>query len=477
VFNRKLIENCARSQSSSRISNRLLIIGVAFWLGTAAWSRAATAADLAQLRKQLATAEEANDKPATIELGRRIVALAPNDGATWDKVAQAQLEKEDYDRAKETLDAWEKAMKPPPAAIEDYRGDLDLKLKDEKGAEKHWLAFLARKPAPADAANIYDKLGDLCAGQKRWADCESYEAKAILAKDSAARRVAHATVLLRLRRWDAAYADMDKANKIDSTDAQVKEWLPKFERLKEVLGEIKDLDGRIAKSPNNATLWLDRARLLTMAERPLLALDDCDQALKLQPASMRARIQKAEALLDTSEPDEAEKLQVGSNLARDKDKHVSEQALRELGSADAEIAQNPAESLAARAKTLRGLKQTALALADAEAALKIDDKSAAAHLEAAHAFDTMKQSKEALLHATKASELNPNDGAAWAFRGDLEAQRANYPAAIESFTRSLKLEESLEVLRARENCERRIGKIAEADADLKRIGQLEPTRL
>jgi tetratricopeptide (TPR) repeat protein len=450
------------------------------WLGTAAWSRAAPpAADLAQLRKQLATAEEANDKPAIIELGRRIVALAPNDGATWDKVAQAQLEKEDYDRAKETLDAWEKAIKPPPAAIEDYRGDLDLKLKDEKGAEKHWLAFLARKPAPADAANVYDKLGDLCAGQKRWADCESYEAKAIAAKDSAARRVAHATVLLRLRQWDPAYADMEKANKIDSTDAQVKEWLPKFERIKESMGAIKDLDAQISKSPNNAALWLDRARLLTLAERPLLALDDCEQALKLQPASMRARIQKAEALLDTSEPDEAEKLQVGSNLARDKDKHVSGAALRELGSADAEIAQNSAkaEPLAARAKTLRGLKQTALALADAEAALKIDDKSAAAHLEASHAFDTMKQSKEALLHATKASELNPNDGTAWAFRGDLEAQRANYPAAIESFTRSLKLGESLEVLRARENCERRIGKIAEADADLKRIQQLEPTRL
>jgi tetratricopeptide (TPR) repeat protein len=56
----------------------------------------------------------------------------------------------------------------------------------------------------------------------------------------------------------------------------------------------------------------------------------------------------------------------------------------------------------------------------------------------------------------------------------LEAKRADFPAAIESQTRSLKISESLEALRARENCERRIGKIDDANADLKRIRELEP---
>jgi len=432
-------------------------------------------ADVSQLRKQLVVAEEADDKPAIIELNRRIVAIVPSDSNAWENIAQGQFEIEDYDRLGETLKAWQKAVKRPPAAIEDFRGDLAVKLKDYANAERHWLAFLARKPSPGNVAAIYDKLANLCADQSRWADCASYDAKAIAAEDSASRRVAHACVLLRLRQWDAAYAEMAKANKIDSTDAEVKKWLPQFERLGEFLPQIRTLDAQIKKSANDSALLLDRARLFTLAKRPLLALDDCERAMKLQPASMRARIQTAEALFDVGQPDDAAKLQVSSKLARDKENQVSDQALRELGNEDTQIAQDPgnAEPLAARAKTLRDLRQLPLALADARAALAIDDKLAAAHFEAARDLDALDQSKEALVHAVKATELNPNDGEAWYYRGVLEAERADFPAAIESLTRSLKLGETLEALRKRENCQRRIGRIDNANADLKRIRELE----
>ncbi len=457
------------------ISYRLVIFGLALWLCGDVSLRGVTPVDLAQLRKQLVVAEEADDKPAIIELNRRIVAVVPNDSHAWENIVQGQFEIEDYDRVGETLEAWQKAVKRPPAAIEDFRGDLAVKLKDYANAERHWLAFLARKPSPGDAAAICDKLANLCADQSRWADCASYDAKAIAAKDSASRRVAHACMLLRLRQWDAAYSEIAKANKIDSTDVEVKKWLPQFERLEEFLPQIRTLDTQIKKSANDSALLLDRARLFTLAARPLLALDDCEQAMKLEPASMRARIQNGEALLDVGQPDDAAKLQISSNLARDKDKHVSDQALRELSNEDTQIAQNSgnAESLAARAKTLRDLRQIPLALVDARAALAIDDKLAAAHLEAAHDLDALDRSKEALIHAVKATELNPNDGAAWYYRGVLEAGRADFPAAIESLTRSLKLGETLEALRKRENCQRRIGRIDNANADLKRIRELE----
>ena len=454
------------------ISYRLVIFGLALWF---CGLHSLGGADVSQLRKQLAVAEEADDKPTIIELNRRIVAIVPSDSNAWENIAQGQFEIEDYDRLGETLKAWQKAVKRPPAAIEDFRGDLAVKLKDYANAERHWLAFLARKPSPGNVAAIYDKLANLCADQSRWADCASYDAKAIAAEDSASRRVAHACVLLRLRQWDAAYAEMAKANKIDSTDAEVKKWLPQFERLGEFLPQIRTLDAQIKKSANDSALLLDRARLFTLAKRPLLALDDCERAMKLQPASMRARIQTAEALFDVGQPDDAAKLQVSSKLARDKENQVSDQALRELSNEDTQIAQDPgnAEPLAARAKTLRDLRQLPLALADARAALAIDDKLAAAHFEAAHDLDALDQSKEALVHAVKATELNPNDGEAWYYRGVLEAERADFPAAIESLTRSLKLGETLEALRKRENCQRRIGRIDNANADLKRIRELE----
>jgi hypothetical protein len=445
----------------------------------------AASGDVSQLHAQLSKAEEADDKAAIIELSRRIVAIAPNDSDAWDTLAQTQLDIEDLDRLAQTLDAWQKVRRPT-AAIEDFRGDLCLKRKDYQSAERHWLAFLATKPRAADAAAEYDKLADLCVAQARWADNAAYRTKAIAAEDSAARRVFRACAFMRLHKWDAAYADMAKANKIDASDSQVKEWLPQFERLQKFLPRTKALDARIAKSPNDIALLLDRARIFTLAGRPLLALDDAERALKLQPASMRARIQTAEALLDVDRAEDAEKLEVGKDLLRGDDKlataspshggHVSEQALRGLGALDSRLLANPkdVDALAARSKILRGLLQFTLALADARAALALDDKSAAAHFEAAHDLDGLGQSKDALAHARTATELDPNDPVKWYYRGLLEAKRLDFPAAIESQTHSLGIRESLVALREREQCERRLGKVSQADIDLRRIRELAP---
>jgi tetratricopeptide (TPR) repeat protein len=431
---------------------------------------------VSQLRAQLEAAKDAANKSAIMELSRRILAISPNDSDAWETLAQTQLEIEDLDRLEQTLDAWQKTTRRPPSAIEDFRGALCLKRKDYQNAERHWLAYLATKPPAAEAATEYDNLADLCATQERWEDHAAYRTKAIAAQDSAARRVSRACAFLRLHKWDAAYADMAKANKMDASNSEVKEWLPQFERLQEFLPHIKARDAQITKSPNDIALLLDRARIFTLAGRPLLALDDAERALKLQPVSMRARIQAAEALLDVERADDAGKLQVGKDLLRGEDKHVSEQALRELGALDTRLLANPKdpEALAARSKILRELRQFTLAVADARAALIVNDKSAAAHFEAAHDLDGLGQEKEALSHARIATQLDPRDSAKWFYRGVLERRRANFAAAIESQTRSLEINESLVALGEREQCERRIGKINEADADLRRIRELAP---
>ena len=432
--------------------------------------------EVSQLRTQLEAAKDAADKPAIIELSRRILAITPNDSNVWDALAQTELETEDWDRLEQTLAAWKKAVPRAPAGIEDFRGALCFRRKDYQCAERHWLAYLASKPRPGDAATEYDNLANLCAAQQRWTDHATYRTKAIAAQDSAARRVARAIAFLRLRKWDAAYEDMAKANKMDATDSEVKEWLPQFERLQGFLPRIKALDVQIAKSANDVGLLLERARLFTLAGRPLLALDDAQQALNRQPASMRARIQTAEALLDVDRVDDAAKSEVGKDLRRGEDKHVGEQTLAELGALDKRLLANPKDddALVERAKTLRELRQFTLALADARAALAVNDKSADAHFEAGRELDGLGQQKEALEQARIATELEPRNPEKWFFRGLLERQRANFTAAIESQTRSLQIEESLIALAEREQCERRIGKTTEADADLRRIRELAP---
>jgi tetratricopeptide (TPR) repeat protein len=249
--------------------------------------------------------------------------------------------------------------------------------------------------------------------------------------------------------------------------------------LQQFLPRIKPLDAQIAKSPNDpalATLLLDRGGLFTLAGRPLLALDDAERAFKLQPSSMRARIQLGEALLEVDRADDAAKLDISRDLIRGKDRLVTDEVLRELGALDSRLWQNPKniDALIACAKILGQLRQFTLSLADANAALSIDDKSAAAQFEAARDLDALDREKEALLHARIATELDPNDSTKWFFRGVLERQRADFAGAIASQTRSIEINESRVALSEREQCERRIGKVAEADADVRRIQELAP---
>jgi len=69
--------------------------------------------------------------------------------------------------------------------------------------------------------------------------------------------------------------------------------------------------------------------------------------------------------------------------------------------------------------------------------------------------------------------LDPHDSNMWFFRGVLERQRADFAGAVASLTRSIEISETPGALSEREQCQRRIGKTAEADADLRRIEQLK----
>jgi tetratricopeptide (TPR) repeat protein len=300
-----------------------------------------------------------------------------------------------------------------------------------------------------------------------------FRTQVLALNETAAGRIQRAKLYLELHEWDRALADAQRANALDSSDATVKEWLPRFELLKKYLPRIKALDAQIG-AQSGAARWLDRARLFTLANQPDLALRDCRRAMKIGPGMIRARVQTGEALLDLGRTDEAAKLNVSYDLARDENGHLNEEALRALGGCDAQVLQNSKEAgpLISRAKVLRRLNQYVLALEDAQAALALDNKSAGAHFQAAHALDALGRTKEALSHIVQATALDPNDPVMWYYRGLLEAQRADFEAAITSQSWSIAVRESAVALLEREKCERRIGRIPDADADAIRRKEL-----
>jgi tetratricopeptide (TPR) repeat protein len=449
-------------------SKRILTV---FLIGIASVLLQAAEVNLPVLRKQLKTAQEASDDPAIVELSRRIVEADPNDSETWETLATKQLAIEDLDRCAVTLDAWQARVRPRPKIIDDLRGDLAMARKDTNSAERYWRLYIAADPAATDTL---DKLAQLSESAERWQEAVDWRTRSLAQSQTVTGLVARANDYLELRAWDKAFADINKANAADPTDETVKNALPQFEFLRKFIPQITVLDAKIAKSPTAPLLWLDRARLLTLGQRPRLALKDCQHAMNLAPGMIRARVQTGEAFLDLGRVDEAAALGVSSNLKRDKNNHLPDEALRALGAADDSVLKYPGqpEPLVTRAKALRQINQYNLALTDAQAAIKLDPGSASAYFQAAHAQDSLGRAREAINYAEKATLLNPGDPVSWYYRGLLEAQRANFESAIQCQSRSLAIRESNVALLEREKCERRIGRIAEADLDAQRLKQL-----
>jgi tetratricopeptide (TPR) repeat protein len=276
-------------------------------------------ADLPIWRQQLQAAEDASDNSAIVELSRRIVGADPSDSQTWETLATKQLELDDQDRCAATLDAWQAQVHPRPKEIDDLRGDLALARKDNKSAEHYWRLYIAADP---EATDTLEKLAKLSESTERWPEAVDWRTRALVQNRTVAGLIARADDYLQLRAWDRAFADLNKANAIDASDAAVKEALPRFELLEKSLPQIKILDAQIAKSSTAPLLWLDRARLLSLSNCPSLALKDAIKAMNLDRAMMRPRIQAGEALQDLGRVDEAAHLGVSYNLIRDKNNHL-----------------------------------------------------------------------------------------------------------------------------------------------------------
>jgi tetratricopeptide (TPR) repeat protein len=367
--------------------------------------------------------------------------------------------------------------KPPPAAINAYRGDIFLAEELPTDAERAWRASLAIDPRNFV---VLSKLADLLESQSRWPEVLTLRTRAAAAKPSAALIAARAGAQLNLHQWDAAIADIRKANKLDATDATVQQWYPKIELLAKRRKDLfaSDLLVNLAKvsDPRSIHPLLDQAELFMEIGEPFLALANCRRALAIDPGSVRARLQAGEAELGLGKPLEAAKFKVSHDLKLGEGGVLGRGVLHELDARDAAVQKDrKAGPLAARSKTLRGLNQYVLALDDAEAALALDANSADAQFEMGHDLDALGRSAEALPHIVRATELRPGDPVAWYYRGIVEANRADFKAAVASQTRSLAIHESEVALKARIDCELRLCLAPQAAADIRRLHQTAPS--
>ena len=423
--------------------------------------------DLKSLRAQLEEAEkgETPDNAAVAELSRRILQVDPHDEELWEKLAHAWLDIGDLKQCEQALDQWEK-QKPGAAAIVELRGETEFARQNYNNALRHWTAYLALKPGETETYELIAWVHEL---RRQWDKAEAILTKLIAVEDSADTHVWRARCRVQMRKWDAAIADIQKANSLAADDETVKEWLPQFELLQKSLPKIKAIDRKLADGKPQPALLLDRALLLRDAQRYDLALEDSTAALDLAPESRRAILQKGRDLYQLKRGDEAAKLRV---IVKHLD--FSDDALLKLGALDTKIDAKPKDAalLTERARECSDIEQYALALRDADAAFAIDPRSAAALVESGYASMELDHPHEARRKFIHATELDPKNAIAWRSLGELDMDLANYPAAIENFSRSLKLRESPLVLQKREKCYLYTGHDAEAVQDFQRWQKL-----
>lgn len=418
----------------------------------------------AELRQALR--EQSYDK--AVELATRVVGSAPHDNGAWERLVRAQLGAGKLAGAKETLSEWRGAVGRPSPKFHELTGDVAAKEQDATRALESWQTAATGNPKNT---RVLRKIARLHGRENRLAAENAAWSALLQIEDNATDLISRALCRRRLHRWTEALDDFRRAQELAPNDPDVRRGTKLFERLGKFLGEIRELDARLAITPKDDQLLTDRALLFLRGDDPELALEDSITAARLAPWAVRPKLFQAAALIGLGRPDECQKLEVDKRLRLDR---LSAEFLETVSRLDAEISveRTTPELYVARAWQLNDVGQPTLALREAESALRFDPNSAGARAESGYALAKLGRLDEATELVRQATELDANFSTGWHYRGELEMARGDYVAAIESLSQALAINQSPAALQKREECYRQIGLLVKADEDRRAFDSL-----
>lgn len=417
------------------------------------------------LRNELRTLLRGRQFEEAVPLARRVVQRAPYDDGAWARLAQAQKGKHDLTGLEETLRDWRQAVRRTSRKYQEYRGDLAFARGRPAEALRAWSRTIA------DGKNnrrVLEKIARLEQSQGNWQEAALAWTQVMSSEESGRERINRSICYRHLHSWEAAQADLHRAQQLAPSAPLVRQEVERFDRLGKFLDEVQDLDRQLIALPNDAELFADRALLFLRAGDPALALDDTARAARLAPNAIRPKLFSllAGQMLGGSPPS-PDLLPLESLLP---------EFLQTISRLDAEISAEPQspDLRVSRAWQLNEIDQPQFALADAQVALASDPKSAPAEAEAGYALAKLKQGAEGYRRIKRATDLDPDFSTAWQYRGELEMQRGEYRAAIESLSRALAINQTATGLAKREECYRKLGLVAKAEDDRKALEQFAP---
>ncbi|HEY2713666.1 MAG TPA: hypothetical protein VGI60_14220 [Chthoniobacterales bacterium] len=447
----------------SDCSRLLLVPALAFAIGTSGCARRLSQEEK-NVRSELRQALRAHQFTHAIPLARQVLQFSPHDDGAWQRLAQAQCGARDFTGLETTLANWRAATKTPSSKYDEYRGELAVANGRPTEAIAAWRQAAAEETGKT---RVWARIARLEQEQENWSQAAPAWMQATKGADDPGYLVNRATCYRHLHKWEAVRVDLQRAQELAPQDALVRQELTRFNRLGKFLQEVRELDRQLQTLPDDAGLLGDRALLFLRAGDPALALDDAKRAAQLAPSAVRPKLFCALAARALGREAEATVLP-GLRVET-----LSPEFLQVISRLDVEIAAEPkdAELLTNRAWHLNEIGQAQLALADARSALAAEPKSADACAEAGYALAKLQRKTEAYGEIGRATELDPTLATAWQYRGELEMQRDDYNAAIDSLTHALSINQTAAALTKREECYRKMGLLAKAEDDHKALEQ------
>jgi tetratricopeptide (TPR) repeat protein len=420
------------------------------------------------LRRQLAHEMSEHAYQNAVLLARQLVQRNPQDATTWEGLIQAQIGLHDFEGAKQTVADWRKSASTSADQADEYEGDIARAGGDLAGALRAWKKAAATHP---ENRRVQEKVAEFEQSRHHWEEAVEAWTNALYLSDTAPARTNRALCLRHLHRWDEAFQDWRAAQQLGPDEPEVQHWSKVFDMLGTFLEQIRELDAKLEALPGDLGVLGDRALLLLRCGDADLALDDCETAQKQAPWALRPKLFAGLALTALNRLKECERLSIQQPLRLET---MSPEFLESINRLDTAILVEPknAEHFAARAWQLNEIGQPMLALQDAENAGRLDEKSASAWLEASYALTKLNRREEAYATIKHATELDPSLAPAWQYRGELEMDRSDDVAAIDSLSRALALQQTAPALAKREECYRRAGLQKQANEDHRALQEL-----
>ena len=456
------------NSSRKHILARLLIGSCALVMLTVSGCDRAASKKQKALRAELREALREHSYGKAAELAQSLVKLNRQDNGSWDRLVQAKFGLRDRAGVKQTLEEWRRTVSKASPKLDEYTGDLAFEEHDPAGAIQAWTKVLGVEPKNT---RVLEKVAQAEKIQRHWTEENAGWTTYIEVQDNAMARVRRALCRRRLHRWQDAFEDLKRAQELAPDNPEVQHASKLFEQMGKFLAEIRELDAALAVSPNDPGLLADRALMFLRSEDYELALEDSEEAARLGPWAMRPKLFQAIALIELGRSDECETLAVQRFIRLEA---LTPEFLETISRLDSEISveRSNAELYVARAWQLNEINQPALALQDAENAVRLDPKSAGACAECSYALTKLGRVEEALQQIKRATELDANFSTAWQYRGELEMERGETLSAIESLSQALETNQTVVALQKREKCYRRLGLLVKAEQDHKALEEL-----